>query len=85
MTAPVNHNKLNQNKALQIVNTILGNVHQHKNKTMRQNQDFGLNTCIIIGYDDNKMKEKLVQNFAGKVGCRRVETEVKTTDMCLPG
>jgi hypothetical protein len=31
MTAPVNHNKLNQNKALQIVNTILRNAYQSKN------------------------------------------------------
>jgi hypothetical protein len=58
MTAPVNHNKLNHNNALQIVNTILGNAYQHKNQIMRQNQDFGLDTCIIVGYDDNKKKEK---------------------------
>ena len=54
LTAPVNHNKLNQNKAIQIVNTILGNAYQSKNKITRQNQDFGLDACIIIGYNDNK-------------------------------
>ena len=48
MTAPVNHNKLNQNKALQIVITILGNASQRENKLTRQNQDFGLDVCIIM-------------------------------------
>ncbi len=37
LTAPVNHNKLNQNKAIQIVNTILENAYQSKNKLTRQN------------------------------------------------
>jgi hypothetical protein len=36
MTAPVNHNKLTQNKALQIVNTILGNAYQSKNKPLNK-------------------------------------------------
>ncbi len=56
-TAPVNHNKLTQNKALQKVNTILGNACQSKNKLSRQNQDFGIDTCIIIKYNDSKVKE----------------------------
>jgi hypothetical protein len=30
LTAPVNHNMLNQSKAIQIVNTILGNAYQSK-------------------------------------------------------
>jgi hypothetical protein len=25
---------------------------------MRQNQDFGLDACIVVGYDDNNLKEK---------------------------
>jgi hypothetical protein len=58
MTAPINHqNKLNQNKALQIVNTILGNAYQSKNKLTRQNQGARLDACIIVGYDNNKLKE----------------------------
>jgi hypothetical protein len=62
MTAPVSHNKLNQNKAFQIVNTILENANQSKNKLTRQNQDFGLDACIIIGYDDDKIKEQPKRN-----------------------
>jgi hypothetical protein len=57
LTAPVNHNKLNQNKAIEIVNTILGNAYQSNIKLTRQNQDFGLDTCMIIGYNDKKLRE----------------------------
>jgi hypothetical protein len=57
-TTPVNHNKLDKKKNLQTFNTILGNTHQHENELMRQNQDFGLDACIVVGYDDNKLKEK---------------------------
>jgi hypothetical protein len=57
LTAPVNHNKLNQNKAIQIVKTILGNAYQSNNKLTRQNQDFGLDACMIIGYNDKKLRE----------------------------
>jgi hypothetical protein len=57
LTAPVNHYKLNQSKAIQIVNTILGNAYQSKHELTRQNQDFGLDACMIIDYDDPKLKE----------------------------
>jgi hypothetical protein len=57
-TAPVKHNKLAEKKTLQIINTILGNTYQHENKLTRQNQDFGLDACIVVGYDDNNLKEK---------------------------
>ena len=60
--APVNHNKLDKKKNLQTFNTILGNTHQHENELMRQNQDFGLDACIVVGYDDNKLKEKWPEN-----------------------
>ncbi len=61
-TAPVNHNKLDKKKTLQIVNTILGNTYQHENKLTRQNQDFGLDACVAVGYDDNGLKEKQPEN-----------------------
>ena len=52
-TAPVNHNKLDKKKTLQIINTILGNTYQHENELTRQNQDFGLVACIVVGYHDD--------------------------------
>jgi hypothetical protein len=61
-TAPVNHNKLDEKKTIQIINTILGNTYQHENELTRQNQNFGLDACIIVGYDDNNMKEKQPKN-----------------------
>jgi hypothetical protein len=61
-TAPVNHNKLDKKKTLQIINTILGNTYQHENELTRQNQDFGLDACIVVGYDDNNLKEKRLEN-----------------------
>jgi len=56
--APVNHNKLDEKKTLQIINTILGNTYQHENGLTRRNQDFGLDACVVVGYDDNNLKEK---------------------------
>jgi hypothetical protein len=56
--APVNHNKLDEKKTLQVINTILGNTYQHESELTRQNQDFGLDTCVVFGYDDNNLKEK---------------------------
>jgi hypothetical protein len=50
LTAPVNHNKLNQNKAIQIVHTLLGNAYQHEQEATIANQDFGNEACIIVGY-----------------------------------
>jgi hypothetical protein len=61
-TAPVNHNKLDEKKTLQIINTILGNTYQHENELTRQNQDFGLDACVVVGYDDNNLKEKRPEN-----------------------
>jgi hypothetical protein len=60
--APVNHNKLDKKKTLQIINTILGNTYQHENKLTRQNQDFGLDACIVVGYDEHNLKEKRPEN-----------------------
>ena len=51
-TAPVNHNKLNQGKAIQIVHTILGNAYQDENEVTVANQDFGNDACIIVGYNN---------------------------------
>jgi len=50
MTAPVNHNKLNHNKTIQIVHTILGNVYQNENEVTIANQDFGNDASLVVGY-----------------------------------
>jgi hypothetical protein len=53
LTAPVNHNMLNETiKTLQIVNTILGNAYQDKQEGTRQNENFGLDACVIVGFDN---------------------------------
>jgi hypothetical protein len=52
MTAPVNHNKLNQSKTIQIVHTISGNAYQDEQEVTIANQDFGNDVCIIVGYHD---------------------------------
>jgi hypothetical protein len=49
MTAPVNHNKLNQDKAIKIVHTILGNAYQSDKEVSVANQDFGNDASIIVG------------------------------------
>jgi hypothetical protein len=36
LTTPVNHNKLDKKKTLQIIYTILGNTYQHENKLTRK-------------------------------------------------
>jgi hypothetical protein len=53
---------LTNKKTLQIVNTILGNTYQNENKLTRQNQDFGLDACVVVGYDDNNLKDKILEN-----------------------
>jgi hypothetical protein len=61
MTAPVNHNKLNQSKTIQIVHTILGNAYQDEQEVTIANQDFGNDASIIVGYHD-KLKTQPGKN-----------------------
>jgi hypothetical protein len=61
MTAPVNHNKLNQSKTIQIVHTILGNAYQDEQEVTIANQDFDNDACIIVGYHD-KLKTQPGKN-----------------------
>ena len=58
MTAPVNHNKLNHNKAIQIVHTILGNEYQNKNEVTIANQDFGNDASLVVGYHCKTLSKK---------------------------
>ncbi len=50
--APVNHNRLNQSKAIQIAHNILGNAYKDKNDPTLANQDFGNDACILVGCID---------------------------------
>ncbi len=59
LTAPVNHNKLNQNKEIQIVHTLLGNAYQHEQEATIANQDFRNDACIIVGYHDKSTSQPL--------------------------
>jgi hypothetical protein len=61
MTAPVNHNKLNQSKMIQIVHTILGNAYQDEQEVTIAYQDFGNDACIIVSYHD-KLKTQPGKN-----------------------
>ena len=54
--APANHNWLQESYTLQVVNTLLGNSYQDKHNPTVQNQDMGIDACVLVGYntDDNK-------------------------------
>ncbi len=50
--APINHNVLNTEKALNIAHTILGNFcHGDKSKNL-QMETMGMDSCMMIGYHD---------------------------------
>ena len=54
--APVNHNVLNTEKAINIAHTILGNFcHGDKSKNS-QMETMGMDSCMIVGYH-NKVSE----------------------------
>jgi hypothetical protein len=58
MIAPVNHNKLNHNKTIQIVHTILGNIYQSENEVTIANQDFGNDASLVVGYHCKTLQTK---------------------------
>ncbi len=54
--APVNHNILNMEKAINIAHTILGNFcHGDKSKNS-QMETMGMDSCMIVGYHDKVSK-----------------------------
>ncbi len=61
MTAPVNHNKLNHNKTIQIVHTILANKYQSENEVTIANQDFGNDASLVVGYHCKTLLNKTNQ------------------------
>ncbi len=61
--APVNHNILNTEKAINIAHTILGNFcHGDKSKNS-QMETMGMDSCMIIGYDDKVSESDATYHF----------------------
>ena len=50
--APVNHNVLNTEKALNIAHTILGNFCHGDESKNSQMETMGMDSCMMIGYHD---------------------------------
>ncbi len=61
--APVNHNILNTEKAINIAHTILGNLcHGDKSKNS-QMETMGMDSCMIIGYHDKVSESDATYHF----------------------
>ncbi len=54
--APVNHNVLNTEKAINIAHTILGNFCHGDESKSSQMETMGVDSCMIVGYH-NKVSE----------------------------
>jgi hypothetical protein len=53
---PVNHNVLNEAKAINIAHTLMGNIcHGNESKVLQMEQ-MGITSCMIVGYH-NKVSE----------------------------
>jgi hypothetical protein len=50
--APVNHNVLNTEKAINIAHTILGNFCHGDESKNSQMETMGMDSCMIVGYHD---------------------------------
>jgi hypothetical protein len=50
--APVNHNVLNTEKAINIAHTILGNFCHGDGSKNSQMETMGMDSCMIVGYHD---------------------------------
>jgi hypothetical protein len=65
--APVNHNVLNTEKAINIAHTILGNFcHGDKSKNS-QMKTMGMDSCMMIGYHDKVSETEANQSFHSKL------------------
>jgi hypothetical protein len=55
--ASVNHNVLNEAKAINIAHTMMGNLcHGNESKVSQMEQEMGDNSCMFVGYH-NKVSE----------------------------
>ncbi len=65
--APVNHNLLNMEKAINIVHPILGNFcHGDKSKNS-QMETMGMDSCMIFGYHNKVSETQANQSFYSKL------------------
>jgi len=65
--APVNHNNLNTEKAINISHTILGNFcHGDESKNL-QMETMGMDACMMIGYHDKVSKNEANQSYNSKL------------------
>jgi hypothetical protein len=65
--APVNHNVLNTEKAINIAHTILGNFcHGDESKNL-QMETMGMDACMMIGYHDKVSKTEANQSYHSKL------------------
>jgi len=65
--APVNHNVLNTEKAINIAHTILGNFCHGDESKNSQMETMGMDACMMIGYHDKVSKNEANQSYNSKL------------------
>ena len=65
--APVNHNVLNTEKAINIAHTILGNFCHGDESKNSQMETMGMDACMMIGYHDKVSKNEANQSYHSKL------------------
>ena len=65
--APVNHNVLNNEKAINIAHTILGNFCHGDETKNSQMETMGMDACMMIGYHNKVSKIVANQSFYSKL------------------
>ena len=65
--APVNHNVLNNEKAINIAHTILGNFCHGDETNNSQMETMGMDACMMIGYHNKVSKIVANQSFYSKL------------------
>jgi hypothetical protein len=65
--APVNHNVLNNEKAINIAHTILGNFCHGDETKNSQTETMGMDACMMIGYHNKVSKTEANQSYHSKL------------------
>ena len=65
--APVNHNVLNNEKAINIAHTILGNFCHGDETKNSQMETMGMDACMMIGYHNKVSKTVANQSYYSKL------------------
>jgi hypothetical protein len=65
--APVNHNVLNTEKAINIAHTILGNFCHGDESKNSQMETMGMDACMMIGYHNKVSKTEANQSYHSKL------------------